>query len=383
MADTRDIGSPRVRRAKLGPPRFGTGLVPRPRLVELLNRGLEVPVTLVVGPAGFGKTTALGEWTATIPYPATWLTLDEGDTDLARFVVHVIAALRAISPTIGVQTLDLLNGPLPPPNEFGETLADELLNVTEPFVLVIDDLHEAVESWLLTFLTALLRYPPPSLRLVISTRWDPRLPIARLRGRGLLAEVRTGDLRFTEDETRSLLRHAIGGEPEASIVTLLQERTEGWVAGLRLASIALRGCADSESLAASFAAIGERHIMIFLLDEVLIRQPEQVQQFLLRTSITNRICGSLADSLTELDLPAGASESILEGLARASLYIEPIGDEPVWYRFHPLFRDLLRQRLTLTSDPGAIADLHARQCLVRGSWESRRGRCPRGFGGPR
>jgi LuxR family maltose regulon positive regulatory protein len=348
-----------IRRAKLMPPRLGAGLIPRPRLTEELNNGLSVPVTLVVGPAGFGKTTVLGEWVASCPVPCAWFTLDHGDTDLARFVTHFVAAIQTIDPTVGNCAKSLLEVAQPSPEEIGETLADELFDMKREFVLVLDDFHEAVDSSILSLLAALLQYPSTSMHLVISSRWDPQVPIARLRGKGHLSEIRAADLRFTVDETRLLIANATESEPDPDFVAFIQERTEGWVAGLRLVSVALRAPNVGADLAESMAASGERHVMNFLLDEVLERQPEQVQRFLLRTSISDRVCGSLADVLTEFDLPSGSSDVVLEGLARSNLYVEPVGEDLSWYRYHALFRDLLRHRLIVQFGELRVAELHA------------------------
>jgi LuxR family maltose regulon positive regulatory protein len=349
-----------IRRAKLLPPQFGQGLISRPRLVETIERSTESAVTLVVGPAGFGKTTALCEWMSCSSRPVAWLTLDGGDAQLDRFVTHFLATLESVVPAITGEIRDLFAHCDRDARSLGEAIADALYGVEDPFVLVLDDLHEVPHAGILDLVSALIQYPPPAIRLVLSARWDPQLPIARLRGRGLLNEVRAADLRFTEDETRSLLATTMSGDPDRHLVSLLHDRTEGWAAGLRLASMALREQPGKGALDATLTAGSDRHVMDFLLDEVLRRQTPEAQSFLLRTSITDRICGSLADAIMQTSV-TGESEEILESVVRVNLYVEqqPV-DGQIWYRYHPLFLDLLRHRLSVELSSDEIRECHQR-----------------------
>ena len=350
-----------IRRAKLLRPRTGSGIVARPRLIDRLNGALEFPLILVLGPAGFGKTTLLCEWLASSPLPSAWLSLDDDDDDLGAFVAHVVSALQSAHPGAGDATLDLLRLPrLPSPAILGATLCDELIDLDTEVILVLDDYHAIAEPAIHDFLSALLRHPAPALHLVISSRRDPSLPVSLLRLHGHVAEIRAGDLRFTDDEARAFLASAVDLELDGSMIQLLQERTEGWIAGLRLAALALRSEANADGLAYAFELHGRRHVMDFLLDEVLVRQPAPVQTFLLRTSIVDQICPSLADALVDSPLGFGGSQALLDGLARANLYVVPLGEDGLWYRYHHLFRELLRHRLLLEVGEAGVAALHAR-----------------------
>ncbi|HEY7032957.1 MAG TPA: LuxR C-terminal-related transcriptional regulator [Thermomicrobiales bacterium] len=346
----------KVRRAKLLRPQLGGGLIVRPRLLSQLNEGLGKPLTLVSGPAGCGKTTLLCEWLATVSAPTAWLSLDDGDADLASFVERVVAALQTVAPAAGRSTLGLLRmAGAPAGADLATEFGDELLDLADDLVLVLDDYHAVDDSQVDDFLTALLRYPPPRLRLVLATRVDPFLPLVQLRAHGLLAEVRSNDLRFTGGETRALLRDATDREPDADLVDLLQARTEGWVAGLRLATLALRRGGDLPALTGA-----ELAMEAFLADEMVAGQPEDVQRFLLRTAVPERLCADLCDALLD-PAPIGLeSQAMLERLERAGLFVIPLGEDRRWYRYHHLFRDLLLRRLVETEGEAALRDLHGR-----------------------
>jgi LuxR family maltose regulon positive regulatory protein len=339
--------------------------VPRPRLIERLDEGLHRKLTLLSAPAGFGKTTLLGEWVATLPRPAAWLSLDEGDNDPTRFLAYLVAALRTIAPNMGEGLLGALQSPQPPPTESVLTaLLNEMAAVAEDSVLVLDDYHLIDARAVDDALTFLLEHLPPRVHLVIATREDPSLPIARLRAKGQLGELRAADLRFTPDEAAGFLGGVMGLDLSAQDVAALETRTEGWVAGLQLAAISMQGHKDATSFIESFTG-SHRFVLDYLVEEVLEQQPESVQTFLLRTSILDRLCGPLCDAVL-LDSSASAQET-LEYIDRANLFLVPLDDERRWYRYHHLFAELLRQRLHLSADSptddgerGGVAELHNR-----------------------
>ncbi len=343
------------------PPRR-TRAVSRPRLIDRLNAGLAAGsgLTLISASAGFGKTTLLSEWIASAGKPVAWLSLDEADNDPARFIAYLIAAVHTVRTDVGTGLLAALESPQPPQ---AETVLTSLLNdislVPDDFLLILDDYH-VIDSQpvdrALAFLTAHL---PPQLHLVIATREDPPLPLARLRARGQLTELRAIDLRFTSAEAAEFLSQVMGLNLAAADVTALESRTEGWIAGLQLAAISMRGQEDATSFIKSFT--GSHHFVLdYLVEEVLQRQPADIQSFLLRTSILDRMCGPLCDVVLHGDAglhPAAAAsgpeaagrpsggQASLEYLEHANLFVVPLDNERHWFRYHHLFADLLRQRL--------------------------------------
>jgi LuxR family maltose regulon positive regulatory protein len=317
--------------------------VSRPRLVQQINEGLHRKLTLISAPAGFGKTTLVSEWVAGWERPAAWLSLDDGDNDPARFLTYLIAALQKIAKNVGAGMLDILQSPQPPPIESILTaLLNEITTVPNDFILVIDDYHVIDAKPVDHALTFLLEHQPPQLHLVIATREDPNLPLARLRAGGELAELRAADLRFTPSEAAEFLNRVMDLKLSAENVAALESRTEGWIAGLQLAAISMQGHQDNTSFIQSFT--GSHHfVMDYLVEEVLGQQSERVQMFLLRTSILERLCGPLCEAVL-LD-PSASGQETLEYLERANLFIVPLDNERRWYRYHHLFADLLRQRL--------------------------------------
>src|SRR5258707_6887228 len=276
---------------KLYIPRLRPNVVSRPRLNERLNEGLHRKLTLISAPAGFGKTTLVSQWLAGGPRPIAWLSLDEGENDPARFLTYLVAALRTVAPNIGEGVLGVLHSPQPPPSEAILTaLLNDLTTIQDQFVLVLDDYHVIDAKPIDQALTYLVEHLPPQMHLVIATREDPQLPLARLRARGYLTEVRAVDLRFTPSEAAAFLNQAMGLTLSAQDIAALETRTEGWIAGLQLAALSLQGHEDATGFIKSFT--GSHHFVLdYLLEEVLGQQPERVQRFLLRTSILDRICG--------------------------------------------------------------------------------------------
>ena len=343
--------------AKIHVPRSGRELVPRPRLMERVNAGLRCRLTLISAPAGFGKTTLASEWVAACGRPAAWLSLDEGDNDPARFLFYLLAALGTISPSIREAASPALQSPRPQPTEsILAALLDEIAGVTDDFLLVLDDYHLIDAAPVDTALTFVLDHLPPRMHLAIVTREDPDLPLARLRARGQLAELRAADLRFSPDEAAEFLNSTMCLDLSAGDVAALEARTEGWIAGLHLAAISLQGRDDPGDFIRSFSG-SNSFVMDFLIEEVLRRQPRAVQEFLVQTSILDRLSGPLCDAV--LRSPAAPGQETLEHLERANLFLVPLDSDRRWYRYHHLFRDLLRQQRGRFTTPNA-AELHTR-----------------------
>jgi len=350
-------------------------LVPRPRLIEQLDRCLRqdrefgCKLTLISAPAGFGKTTLVTEWLQTrgdkalSPFAVAWLSLDEGDNDLVRFLSYFIAALQTIDASILQDALKLLQSHQPPPAETTLTsLINQIAAIPDRIIFVLDDYHLIDAQPIHNALVFLLKNMPPQLHLVITTREDPLLPLARLRVRGQLAELRAADLRFTATEAAEFLNQVMGLDLSDEDVAALETRTEGWIAGLQLAAISLQGQVDTTKSIQSFTG-SNRLVLDYLIDEVLHQQPPTIQDFLLKTAPLNRLTGSLCDAVRFGDDPAVADQEtgqeILERLERANLFIIPLDTERQWYRYHHLFGDLLRQRLRQTK-PEQEINLHSR-----------------------
>jgi LuxR family maltose regulon positive regulatory protein len=295
-----DLGS-RWRREKVTPilatklyiPPLRPQVVLRHRLIERLNEGLHRKLTLISAPAGFGKTTLVSEWVEGIERPTAWLSLDAGDNDPARFLTYLVSAVQTIAATIGEGVLSALHSPQPPPTASLLTaLLNDMTTISDQFVLVLDDYHVIDAKPVDHALTYLVDHLPPHMHLVIATREDPALPLARLRVGGHLAELRAVDLRFTLSEAAAFLTQVMGLNLEAQDIALLATRTEGWIAGLQLAAISLQGQQDATGFITSFT--GSHHFVLdYLVEEVLGQQSESVQTFLLRTSILDRFCGPL------------------------------------------------------------------------------------------
>src|SRR5579859_6384147 len=349
---------------KLYIPPLRPNVVLRPRLIERLSAGLHRKLTLISAPAGFGKTTLLSEWTLGLGRSVAWLSLDDQDNDPARFLAYLVAALQTIAATIGKGVFSLLQSPQPPPPEALLTaLLNDLTTISDPFVLVLDDYHVLDAKPVDQALAFLIDHLPPHIHLVIATREDPHLPLARLCARAQLTEVRAIDLRFTPSEAAAFLNQMMGLTLSAEDIAALERRTEGWIAGLQLAALSLQGVVDATSLIASFT--GSHHFVLdYLMEEVLGQQSERIQTFLLHTSILDRMSGPLCDAVVLDSTTSG--QATLQDLERANLFLIPLDNERRWYRYHHLFAELLRLRLqqSLSSDPALaharVASLHLR-----------------------
>ncbi len=329
--------------------------VSRQRLVDRLNAGLKHELILVSAPAGFGKTTLLGEWANQTDVRVAWISLDETDNDPRRFLAYVTTGLGSVAPDLGQSVLPLLQAPQPAPIEVALTvLINRLTEISDPFVLVLDDYHLIVTSPVHDALSFLLDHLPPQMHLILSTRADPPLPLARLRARGQLAELRAADLIFSVDEGSVLLSSIVSVKLSASDIKVLVERTEGWAAGLQLAGLSIQGRGNLADFIASFTGSHE-YIVDYLVDEVLDQQPELIKCFLLETSILEHLSGPLCNAVTGREDGA----ETLAMLERRNLFIFSIDDHRQWYRYHRLFADVLQQRLQQTG-PQQITDLHRR-----------------------
>jgi LuxR family maltose regulon positive regulatory protein len=342
---------------KLHVPRLRRGLVARPRLSELLTGARESALTLVSAPAGFGKTTLLAEWLATDPVDersVAWLALDERDNDPALFWTYLVAALQTAAPEVGAAALALLQSSQSPMGAGLTTLLNDLHAVPHDVVLVLDDYHVIESRKVQDGMAFLLAQLPPQIHLVIAGRADPAMPLARLRGRGELVEIRAAELRFTPAEAAEYLTTVMGLTLAAGDIAALEGRTEGWIAALQLAALSLRGRDDVAGFIADFAG-DDRYIVDYLAEEVLQRQPEHVRRFLLETSILSRLGGSLCDAVTG----RAGGKATLEALDRGNLFLVPLDDRRQWYRYHHLFADVLHARL-LDEQPGDVPGLHRR-----------------------
>jgi LuxR family maltose regulon positive regulatory protein len=340
---------------KLHVPRPQPGFVPRPRLTEALGEGRALGLILVCAPAGFGKTVLLADWARRGNRPVAWLSLDTADNDPARFWRHVVAALDRACPGIGELASPLLGPPAPSSFEgLVAALINELARNTggDEVLLVLDDYHLIDAEHVHTPLTFLLEHRPPRLHVVLASRTDPPLRLARLRAGRQLAELRADDLRFTADEAAALLRQAVGADLPGAAAAALTARTEGWVAGLQLAGLSLRAEADVAGFVAAFSG-SHRFVLDYLTEEVLERQSEQLRGLLLETSLLERLSGELCDAVTGRT----GSQAMLEQVERANLFLVPLDEVRGWWRYHHLFADLLRARLQ-QERPGRVPQLH-------------------------
>jgi LuxR family maltose regulon positive regulatory protein len=361
---------------KLYVPAPRSGLVPRPRLIERLDEGLRLgrKLTLIAAPAGFGKTTLVTEWLYSKSEDISscsiaWLSLDEGDNDPARFFTYLIAALRQLDEGVGQATQSLLGSPqMPPAESLAPTLVHDIAAIPTSFVLVLDDYQLIHNTLVHDALAFLLDHQPPQMRLLVATRTDPPLPLPRLRVRGQMTEIRADDLRFTEEEAATFLNQALGLPLDAEKIAALEARTEGWIAGLQLAALSMRGKGDIGSFVEAFSG-SNRHVIDYLAEEVLAQQPEEIRNFLHQTSILDRFCAPLCDAVRKADESADRrtdrspirlsadSQTILEHLERQNLFLVPLDDRREWYRYHRLFADFLRTELA--SERSATLHLRA------------------------
>lgn len=358
-------------------------MVPRPRLEEQIAHGLHGPLTLITAPAGFGKTTLVASCIASFKMPIAWLSLDKGDNQVDRFLNYLVAALREADHTIGSEAAQLLLATSQvPPNIVLTSLVNDLDAADEEIVLVLDDYQFIVNQVVHDSVAFLLEHCPRGFHLVVATRVDPPIPVARLRARGQVVELRADHLRFTGPEAAQFLNDVMGLHLDAESVAALEDRTEGWIAGLHMAAISMRDRKDIPGFIVGFSGTN-RFLLDYLVEEVLDSLPPHIQDFLLYTSILNRLTASLCDfiltidELPELDyerspdsvsLSSGQSASILHYLERVNLFLMPLDDERTWYRYHHLFADLLRARLH-QAQPDLVSPLH----IQAAAWQEQKG----------
>ena len=345
-----------ILRAKLYVPRGRVDNVPRPRLYERLDDGVRHELTVVSAPAGFGKTTLLADWSRRSERPVAWVSLDERDDDPVRFLSYVIAAIGTIHKDFGETTRAFLSS-LQSQEELEPVLtalSNEILELPRDFVLVLDDYHAIRSKTIHDALAFLLEHSPPPMHLVVAGRTRPPLPLSRLRARGRLTELGAPDLRFTLEEATNFLVRTMGLKLTGESVAKLEEGTEGWIAGLQLAAHALRG-GEYETRPVEEFAGSARYVFDYLADEVLSHQPEDIREFLLKTSIVETLSGPLCETLTDT---TGGRE-MLEKLERANLFLVPLDEEGRYFRYHHLFAAFLRERLQRVH-PDLILDLHRR-----------------------
>ncbi len=361
--------NPILLQTKLHRPRLPKDLITRTRLVEQLNHDSHLPLILVCAPAGFGKSTLVSNWLKHLTadqnagakfLPAAWLSLDEKDSDLSLFLSYFIAALHTIFDDACEETLALLQAGQPPPNEvIYTTFSNELEKLPGEFILVLDDYHTIRSEEVHNLLAELARHWPRPLHLVLISRVNPSIPLTSLRAKGMLSEIRTRDLRFTTEEMADYLSKTQFALMSQSVLPLLEERFEGWPAGLHLAALSMRSSASQEAVLSELSR-ENTNITGYLVDEVLTHQVPAIHSFLLKTSILDRFCASLCEAVIgEIEADWNARRC-LEWIERSELFLIPLDDRREWYRYHHLFQELLQQRLTVEVMPEQVNNLHLR-----------------------
>lgn len=367
--DTRPMSSPLLS-TKLHIPQVRTARVLRPHLIKCLQQGLVQKLTLISAPAGYGKTTLLCEWLAVCGQTTAWVSLDQGDNDPGRFWAYILSALQGAFSSVSSTLPDILTSPNLSPNE---TLITELINeldkLPQPLILVLDDYHIIETQAIHDGLSYLLEHAPHHFHLVIATRADPPLPLARLRARSDMLELRLTDLRFTLQEAADFLNHTMGLQISPADVARITTRTEGWIAGLQIAALSMQNTDDISGFITAFTG-SHHYIFDYLLEEILARQPLEIRSFLLYTSILDQLTTPLCDALFNGE-KTRSSSVILEELEHSNLFIVPLDHEHRWYRYHSLFAELLRGYLQ-QNNPGQIPILHARA----GAWFEEQGLIP-------
>lgn len=346
---------------KLDTPLLRPNLAPRPQLLDRLQAGLWAPggflrkLTLVSASAGYGKTTLVAQWLGAAQQPVAWLTLDEHDNDPMQFLAYLLAALQRVDAGWGRSVQALLALPqLPPAETMLTTPINEIAAGTTSFFLVLDDYQAIHTRAIHDQISFILEHQPRQMHLVVATREDPLIPLSRLRASGQVLEIRQADLRFSTQEIAAFFDRAVGlSLPPADLATV-EDRTEGWVTGLQLAALSLPRPAQAQDLGRLFAN-GDRFILDYLFDEAMGKQPAEVQEFLLRTSVLDELSGSLCDAVAD----RSQSREVLQALEQANLFIVPLDPTRTWYRYHHLFAELLRHRLRMAGEPPA-ALLHER-----------------------
>jgi len=375
---------PSILATKIAIPKSRPQIVPRERLIVRLNEGLEGKLTLISALAGFGKTTLASAWARTLLPSAAWLSLDESDDDIIRCLTYVVAALQTVDESIGAEAIEgLRHHHFPAVEELLISILNQFCERSQPLVLFLDDYHFITTPAIHEMVFYLLDHMPAHMHIVIISRADPSLPISRLRARAELHELRQADLQFTPEEAADFFRQVMALSLEGAEVQALHARTEGWAAGLQLAALSLRSKEDASAFVRKIA-ISNRYILDYLMEEVLEDQPQQVKEFLLQTSILERMSAALCAAVVvaAARLPedaAGTSlpnaemhaQAALEQLESANLFLIPLDDSRTWYRYHRLFRNLLQKELG-QSMPDLIPGFHQRASV----WYAQNGMLP-------
>jgi ATP/maltotriose-dependent transcriptional regulator MalT len=348
-------------RTKLYRPRSSSDVIPRTRLIDRLHGSLGSQIILICAPAGFGKSTLLAQWAQTIDHPNAWLSLDKHDNDLLTFVHSLAASLQTAFPDAFETTASLLKAPRSlPPDQIVPLLVNDLADLSNDFILMLDDYHLIHNREVHTLLELLVEHAPPQLHLVLICRSDPPLPVARWLAKGRLYELRGTDLRFTQEETKAFLTGMLGSETARETAAALNKRTEGWIAALRLAAISLRDTSDSASFLEQLDSNTARSLNSYLVGEILMQQTHEVEVFLERTSILDQFCTELCVAVMESHVSPGQVQDTLDWLEHTNLFLVPLDKRQKWYRFHHLFQELLQQRLQSHSSQEELATLHLR-----------------------
>jgi LuxR family maltose regulon positive regulatory protein len=342
-------------KTKLYRPPIRPEVVSRPNLMRRLDEGINDKLTVVSAPAGYGKTTLVSAWCSECQVPVAWLSLEGEDNDLPRFLSYVITALRTIKADLGQEILSVLQSARPPAVlNLLPVLVNQLDDIQTRFVLVLDDYHVIISEEIHEAINFIIDHQPPQMHLLLTTRVDPPLPLARLRGRGQLTELRQDDLRFSEEETVAFLKRGSGIELTAGDVEILLSRTEGWIAGLQMAALSMRNKSDIPSFIEGFGGSHD-YIVDYFTSEILNNLPELTRSFLLKTSFLDQLCGSLCDEVTWLS----GGQQTLQRLQEENLFLVPLDDDHIWYRYHQLFADLLHKSLK-NQYSSEVPELHLR-----------------------
>ena len=357
------VAAPSVLRTKLHRPQISSRAVNRTRLLEQLEEGSQAQLALITAAAGYGKSTLVSQWLERSKLPHCWISLDQEDADLRTFLLYVTSAIQTIFEDAVPNTSTLLLAPkLPPPSELARTLLNELHQAPERFILVLDDFHRVHSESVNELLDELLRHPSPSLLLVIVTRTDPNLGLAALRASGRMLEIRSYDLRFSDDETLALLQKTRGESIDAALAAQLNRRMEGWATGLHLATLSMDESLEFESTIED--APGEHLTLDYMLTEVLSRQPEAMQLNLMKTAILDRFCSPLCEAVCGPPIEDGTQgqpgEEFIDWLVRRNLFVIPLDHRRQWFRYHHLFQELLQERLQNALSSEEIGDLHVK-----------------------
>lgn len=357
----RDRVGSTVVRARWRPPQLGEIFVRRERLERMLDTGVRGPLTLIVAPAGYGKTSLIASWAERAALPVAWLAVAEDDRDPRTLIAHMLTAMQTAAPDFGQRLQSLIQmEDLPEPGRLGEVLAAEADELVRDVVLVLDDLHLAACPGVHALLQGVLAFPPPRLHLVITTRSAPEIGLGLARARGQVVDIAAADLRFGEAEVAMVFERAVEQATDPDVVRLVAERTEGWAACVRLAATAFRQQPFSERFVEEFGQAPTPHVMAFLLDEVYAKLSAPLRTLLLSTAIVDRVCADLCAVLMQDDDVEIDPLAVLREVSTRDIYVAPIDAERTWFRYHPLFRDVMRHRLVALIGETGVRRQHAR-----------------------